>query len=245
MNRLTTMAMLLAALPLLTPVAHADPSDYVRTPLVEQGEREIEFKFGSQKLSDGSSQSAASLGLGYGATSWWFTEVYGKVKNEGGQTFFDAVEWENKFQLTPTGKYPVDVGLLLELERPQDRSEGYEVTYGLLMQSEWDRVQGNLNLLLQRHYQTDQQQTTVRGYQWQVKYRYRPELEFGAQGFGWLDKLDDGVPNGEQEHKLGPALFGQFKIGPKEKIKYNVAWLIGTTSATARNTVRTQLEYEY
>ena len=27
---------------------------------------------------------------------------------------FDAWEWENKFQLIETGKYPVDIGLLLE-----------------------------------------------------------------------------------------------------------------------------------
>jgi hypothetical protein len=45
-----------------------------------------------------------------------FTEVYLKYEKQGGDgTRFDALEWENKFQLTETGKYPVDVGLTTEL----------------------------------------------------------------------------------------------------------------------------------
>jgi len=45
---------------------------------------------------------------------------------------FDAFEWENKFQVTEAGEYPVDLGFIVELERPQDRSEGYEMRFGPL-----------------------------------------------------------------------------------------------------------------
>src|SRR4051812_28752149 len=87
--------------------AVAGPADYVFTPSVEYGEREIDFKSGTVKRSGEERESAASIGFGYGATEYWFTEFYLKYKREnGGGTFFDAVEWENKFQLTQPGQYP-------------------------------------------------------------------------------------------------------------------------------------------
>ena len=34
------------------------------------------------------------------------------------------------FQLTETGKYPIDVGFIMEFELPHDRSEGNEFRFG-------------------------------------------------------------------------------------------------------------------
>ncbi len=42
--------------------AIAGPNDYIRTPTVEYGEREIDFKTGSQSNRDGSSEAATSIG---------------------------------------------------------------------------------------------------------------------------------------------------------------------------------------
>jgi hypothetical protein len=124
-----TYATILVAGALLSPLsAHAGPSDYVYTPTVEYGEKEIDFKYGSAKKGDTPRESAASIGFGYGAKEWWFTELYLKYKRENGEaTKYDAVEWENKFQLTETGKYPVDISFLVEIERPKVHAEGWEV----------------------------------------------------------------------------------------------------------------------
>ncbi|MSQ19852.1 MAG: hypothetical protein EXR39_09895 [Betaproteobacteria bacterium] len=160
-------------------------------PNVEYGEKEIDFKWGAAKARDGSSATATALGLGWGATPWWFTEVYGKWRRdpiEGRR--FDAWEWENRFQLTETGRYPVDVGLLLEIERPRARAEGYELTFGPLLQWEWGAVQGNLNLLWQKHVRADETSDTEQHYQWQLKWRATRTLEWGAQGFGNLGRWD-------------------------------------------------------
>src|SRR5512140_776084 len=110
--RIASLARALAALcPLvLAGHVHASANDYVQTPIVEEGEKEIDFKWGIEKHKNEPSGSATSIGFGWGATSWWFTELYGKWHREpGDRSTFDAWEWENKFQLTPTGKYPVDV----------------------------------------------------------------------------------------------------------------------------------------
>ena len=223
------------------------PADYIYSPRVEEGEREIDTKFGTQKPRSGedSRQSGASIGFGYGVTSWWFTEIYGKNTWNGNNSQFDAVEWENKFQLTETGKYFVDVGFLIELERPQNRNEGYEAKYGFLLQKDWNKWQANLNLLMQGHYTGTENQGTYFGYQGQLKYRLQPELELGAQLFSWLGQLNSWNTNQQQQTSVGPAIFGKTKLGRKEALVYNFAYLWGTTTASPKNTIRMQVEYEF
>jgi hypothetical protein len=241
-------APLLVAGALLSPLAaHAGPSNYVYTPTVEYGEREIDLKYGIAHKDSDPRESAGSFGFGYGATQWWFTELYLKYKHEqGAATYYDAVEWENKFQLTETGKYPVDIGFLLEIERPADHSEGWEVKWGPLFQTEFGKVQLNANLLFERKYRGEQQSDTEFQYQWQAKYRWLPQFEFGVQGFGEMGKWDDWMPTGERIHTVGPAVFGKIPVGSgRQAIKYNAAWLLGASNAAADHTFRVQVEYEF
>lgn len=238
----------LAAGFLLATAAHASPADYVYSPAVVQGEKEIDFKFGTAKGRDGTRESATSIGFGYGVNAWWFTEAYVKANRTSPERWrFDAVEWENKFQLTETGKYPVDLGLIVEVERPQDRSEGWELRFGPLFEVELTpRVVGNVNLLFGRHYRSETPSAMRMEYQWQLRYRWKPELEVGAQGFGALGPWRDWSPASQQEHKAGPAIFGKIKLATgRQAIKYNAAWLIGTNSNTPRNTLRLQTEFEF
>lgn len=241
----------LAALALgIHAAALAGPSDYVATPIVEEGEREIDFKAGHARLGGadrGSSEAAQSIGLGYGATSWWFTEFYAKWHKEPGASHgFDAWEWENKFQLTETGRYPVDLGLLVELERPKDRSEGYELRWGPLLQMELGpSVQANLNLLLEKHYRSEEPSQAELGYQWQLKYRWRSELEPGVQGFGNLGPWKHWSAASEQSHVAGPALFGRVRLAEHQSISWNAALLFGLNDVSPRRTVRMQAEFEF
>jgi hypothetical protein len=240
-------ATVLVAGALLSPISsHAGPSDYIYTPAVTYGEREIDFKSGSADKKDTPVEAAASIGFGYGATQWWFTEVYLKYKRElNTDTRFDAVEWENKFQLTETGQYPVDVGFLVEIERPMDHDEGWEVKWGPLFQTEFGKVQLNANLLFQRSYHAAEPSNMEFKYQWQVKYRWLPHFEYGLQGFGEMGTYDNWSPQDEQIHKLGPAVFGKLPLGGRQAIKYNAAWLFGNSKASPYNTLRLQVEYEF
>lgn len=226
--------------------ALAGPADYVVTPIVEEGEREIDFKSGTEDLGHHLRGNAYSLGFGVGMNAHWFTEVYAKWHKEPGeQNAFDAWEWENKFQLTETGKYPVDLGLLLEIERPRDRAEGYEYRWGPLLQTELGQVQANLNLLVEKHIRAAEPQPAELGYQWQAKYRWRPEFEFGAQGFGDVGPWDHWQPHSQQSHIAGPALFGKVHLGGRHAITYNAAILFRMTDAAPKQTLRLQAEYEF
>jgi hypothetical protein len=228
-------------------ISLAGPADDVKSPIVEEGEREIEFKAGTAKARDGSRETEYALALGWGVNRWWATELEAKWHKEPGAVHtFDAWEWENRFQLTETGKYPVDVGFLLEIERPKDRSEGIEYRWGPLLQTDiGTNVQANLNLLIEKHIRTSTAGPAELGYQWQVKYRWQPEFEFGLQGFGEVGPWDRWEPRSDQTHIAGPAIFGRFKVGQKQVIKYNAGLLFGMTDASPRNTFRMQAEYEF
>ncbi|MDQ6618963.1 MAG: hypothetical protein M3Z31_04595 [Pseudomonadota bacterium] len=224
----------------------AGPADYVYTPNVEYGEREIDFKIGSARSSGQDRFSAGSVGFGYGVTERWFTEIYAKYEKGGGDsTRFDAFEWENRFALTEQGRYPFDMGFVIELERPRDRAEGYEVRLGPLFQTDWDRWQLNLNLLLERHFRTEEESHTELGYQWQARYLSSGKVDIGLQGFGELGRWRHWARSSEQNHRAGPAVFGKANLGGRHVIKYNAAVLFGLTGASPDHTVRAQVEYEF
>ena len=241
----------LATLSTISLTAHADPADYIKTPAIEYGEREIEFKFGTSKLAAGEGrESAGTFGFGYGVTPYWFTEAYVKYqKAPDDRTRFDAVEWENKFLLTETGKYPLDVGLFVELEVPRMRSEGYELRYGPLFQGEVGNTQFNGNLFLKRSYRAesepDSPAVTEFHYQLQAKYRLRRDFEFGIQAFGELGKWNHWDSRDKQNHRVGPAIFGKLPLGGRDAIRYDIAWLLGASKAAPDSTLRVQLEYEF
>jgi hypothetical protein len=230
-----------------TAPALAGPAEYVFPVTVEKGEKEIEFKAGTRKLRDGTRESEAILGVGYGVTSWWFTELSAKWHKEpGAQRDFDAWEWENRFQLTETGKYPVDVGFLLEIERPKERSEGYELRWGPLFQADLSTlVAANLNLLIEKNVRADAAARAELGYQWQLRYRWKPELEIGAQGFGEVGPWDHWAKTSDQSHRWGPAVFGAIKMGERHELKWNAGLLFGLTDGSPRNQLRLQAEYEF
>ena len=244
-------ARLLAAVALALPaIAHADPDEYVNTPLVEYGEREIDMKYGTRYFDDpGARESAGSIGLGWGARQWWFTEAYLKYhKDPGDRTRYDEFEWENKFQLTETNKYPADLGFLIETEIPRAREEGrFIVKAGPLVQWDTGPLRWNTNVFLERAFNatTEEAHATELSYQAQVTYHLHNGMDVGAQAFGDLGKWNDWLGHDEQSHRIGPALFGKVKLEGRHAIEWNAAWLFGLTKAAADNAFRVQAEYEF
>jgi len=243
---------LLAAAALALPVlAHADPDEYVQVPAVEYGEREIDFKSGTREFRDTHTrESAGSIGFGWGGAPWWFTEAYLKYHKEAGdRTRYDEMEWENKFQLTETNKYPVDLGLLVELEIPRAREEGqFLMKVGPLLQWDTGPLRWNTNVFFERAHdpRTEEPHETELQYQAQIAYRLKNGMDVGVQAFGDLGKWNDWLPRDEQSHRIGPAVFGKVKLGEgRQAIRWNAAWLFGVSKAAADNALRIQAEYEF
>src|SRR5258706_5696043 len=240
-----------AALALGLPaICAAGPADDVHMPSVDYGEREIDFKYGTWKLKDEPvRETASSLGFGYGVTQWWFTEAYLKYEsNRGERNEYDAFEWENKFQLTELNQYFADVGLITEVEIPRERrEEGYDLKAGPLFQAATGPIRWNANLLFERvvRGRSEEPRATEMGYQLQARYSLAPSFEIGAQAFGEMGRWDHWQPASEQNHRAGPALFGKVKLGGREAIRYNAAWLHGVSRAAPRDAFRLQAEYEF
>ncbi len=226
----------------------AGAADYIYTPVVEYGEREIDVKIGANTPQAGKRAQGASLGYGYGAKEYWFTEVYLKQERSGSADA-NLAEWENKFQFTDTGQYPVDAGLITELEAPLSANAPWEFKLGPLLQTEFGKLQLNGNLLFERAFgkadESGVPYSTNFSYQWQAKYRWQPVLEFGMQGFGEMGKWNDWNNQSNQNHRIGPAIFGKFAFGNRQAIRYNAAWLLGASNAAPTHTFRMQVEYEF
>jgi len=226
--------------------AIAGPADYIYMPLVEEGEREIDTKLGT--ASGDPRESQATLGYGIGVNRWWFTEVYVKAKNQSPEgTYYDAVEWENRFQLTERGKYPFEAGFLIEIEKPKGPKSGWEVKWGPLFQTDLSsKIQLNANLLIKSHFDSDETGINEMLYQLQAKYRWKRELEFGVQALG-----DSGGTWGnwaagrEQSHRVGPAIFGKIPLSGQSYFPYNAGFLFGVSPGAPDRTLRAQLEYAF
>jgi hypothetical protein len=240
-----TVPVVVAGALLLQPfVVQADPAAKVHLPAVVQGEFEFELLGGYQWWRDNDDNRERQFvgEIGYGVTSWWKTELgIGTTRLPNESYKLDEVEWENTFALTEPGQYWLDLGLFAEFayDHPEGRNA---IVLGPMFQKDIDNFQGNLNVFFERELGASAESGAAVNYEWQVKWRGNPRLEFGAQGFGTLGRTND---FGHQtQSNVGPALFGQISTGVRSKLKYDAAVLFGLNANTPDTTVRVQLEYE-
>lgn len=234
-------------------VAQAEPADYIFSPVVEEGEREIDSKAGLAHDRDGRSAWSASIGLEYGFTAWWASEATINFGREvGGSNEIDGYEWENRFQLIGDADDDHVLGFLFEVERARRSSEGYELRYGPLLQGTWHGVQANLNLLIERRLHADDEagdgddeasplegRHPVFAYQWQLRRPGESAWDVGLQGFGKLGRWDDWAPRSQQSHILGPTLFARLGDDDEDP-QVEAGLLFGTGGAAPRRTLRLQ-----
>jgi hypothetical protein len=243
MNRFTSAAAVL--LLAMSNYVLADPDSSLLTTYSENGERQIDYRLGAIRQSDQATQSASTLGYGYGITDYWFSELYiGFVRSGSDNTDFDSAAWQNTFRLT-NGQYPIEVGLYTEVEYEADRSTGYKFGFGPLLQADIGLTKLNFNLLFQRNYLADSSNPMQLGYQWQVKHHWNFPIDFGVQGFGEFGQWNHWAPSNEQSHRLGPAIFGKVKLGNHQVINYNAAVLFDAFDQQHATTFRTQIIYGF
>lgn len=233
-------------------VAVADPVLSVHSPVVEQGEWELEFNGGVQGFGAGERQSAGKVAIGYGFLPRLRTELEAEyAKTPGRADQLAEVELENFLMLTPARRRGLIVGLFVELQREQveDRNT---VTLGPLFQFDGARTRTNVNFLVKRRVnrRADADQSTEPGqasrtqlaYQLQWQYKLRRGFRPGLQAFG---KLGSPGHVRSTELRAGPAMFGALRLARNRELEYNAAILGGMTRGTADLTLRVQLEYQF
>lgn len=227
---------------LLPQDAHATKKVY--SPIVEGGELEVEvrgsYDFDDRQDKDGKQKQ--KYALGYGATAWWFTEIYGEIEKEPDADNFEftSLEWENRFQLAEQGRFWVDPGLYL----------AYETTFGdetpekgevkLLLEKNLAKFTHTVNFILEQEFDVDEAELEA-GFAWSSRYHWREFLEPGVEWHGELGKFSDISPYDEQKHQLGPVIYGKLF----NRVKYDIGYLFGLTDPAAEGSLKWIVELEH
>ena len=208
--------------------ALAEPGYYFVSVYDNKDQKSVDFRYWTTNFPGHGQTIWPELGVGYGVTSRWYTEVYASyIGSSRSDLKLDSWNWQNDYLLTQ-GQYPIDVALHTNLARGHDNDEGYTLEIGPAMQTDFKRLQVNGNIFLERTYRSVDGGATQMKYQWQTKYRWKPMLELGLQGFGELGDWDHWASRDQQSHRVGPALFGSVHVGKEFSIKYQAAYLIGS-----------------
>jgi high-affinity iron transporter len=225
----------------------------VLDPFVEWRELEFEHNglitFGPKGSSSDRAQSYTNE-VEYGVTPWWRIGLEGEMSSGGGQhLIWNATTIENFFQLTDRGKYWLDVGLFAEYSQETGPTEPSSVTFGPLLYKEIPNVFGvdtahKLNILFSRDVGPNSSKATGLQVSWQSVALLHPLFSPGFEYYALVDDIGHSGSFNQQQHFIGPVLTGEQSFSPYGKLKYEVGYLFGLSTATPRGAVRWKLEYE-
>jgi len=243
---LATAVFALLLLPAINNDAHA--SHKVYSPNVELDETELEFRghttFDKEAIKD--DQQKYIIEYGHGMTDYWFTSVFGEIeKEQSGEMEFEAVAWENIFQLTEQGEYFVDVGFYVEYEYALESYNNDKLELKLLLEKNSGKWVNTFNVVLERELGGNAPGITELGYAWRisrlVSKGFTPSLEI----YGNTGEL--GKPNHSeaQDHRAGPVISGEYHMGGTDKFVFEAGYLFGLTDAAPEGTLKFTLEYEF
>ncbi len=222
----------------------------LRYPNIDESEVEIEHNysttFDSRSQNNGRQSSPTEIGMG--VLPFWFVELEGEFSKEPGNKWsFDATTFENYFMLTEPGKYWLDFSIFAEYSAAAHSSDPDGVKIGGLFQKQDMKWLHTLNLYWEK--EVGPKASTADGFQyaWQTRYLLDPLFQPGIEIYGQIDDLSHPGPFSEQQFRVGPMFAGSYGLGDilgKGKLKYEVGYLFGATTATEQGTLRTRLELE-
>jgi hypothetical protein len=230
----------------MTAPAWADHKVY--SPIIEEGVLELEARGHRtvDRASDKDDQQSHKYAIAYGVNSWWYTEIFGKLNKDAQGNFrYDATAWENIFQLTPQGKYWMDVGIYTEFSRSANRNDPQELEFKLLLEKDVDPLVLTANLIFNREIGRNSGKGVGFEYAVRAKYPWKREIQFGIEAFGEPGRLTGFPAVRDQEHVVGPVMLGKFSFnGVPGTFNYNIGYLFGVTPATSKGIVKWEVEYE-
>ncbi|MEE9270661.1 MAG: FTR1 family protein [Candidatus Krumholzibacteria bacterium] len=241
--RAAVIGVLIAGMAGLVLPVDAVATKKVYSPNAEYRELEVEAR-GSYDVDDNAlrdGKQKQKYAVGYGFTERWFTEIYGEIEKSPGDDFeFTAIEWEHRLRLFEPGEKWLDVGLYAAYEWSLQGGHADKFEAKVLLQKEQGRLLHITNLILEQQVGSHATEATEAGLAWSTRYRLRRNFEPGVELHSNFGELKDIGPYRDQTHLLGPVFYG--KLG---KMKYDVGYLFGISSASPNGTLKWILEYEF
>jgi hypothetical protein len=226
-------------------------------PIIDYREFELEHNGDTtvDKPNSGKSNNQSyTVELGYAPVSWWEPEIEFDMGAAPGENWnYSATTFENTFQLTEQGKYWADLGFFAEYSHAASKADADELTFGPLVQKQMTDILGldlghdtlhTLNLLFTKEIGRNRNDATPLAIAWQSRLQINQFFQPGVEYYGNITSIA-GLSNGEAtQHRLGPALVGQYNMFQYGKIKYETGYLFGLNQATEKGTIRWRFEYE-
>ena len=237
----------------ILPMATAAKADLkVRLPHVGWGELEFEHNglvTFAAKGAPGDRAGSFTNSIAYGLTPWWQIELEAEAATAPGRSAtWNALTLENTFQLTERGQYLFDVGFFMEYSHATGKGAD-SVKFGPILHREINNVFGidtahTLNVFVARDVGPNASRDTTLQMAWQSVARLHPLFAPGIEYFAEIAKVAHTGTYDQQQHFAGPVLTGAQSFAPFGKLKYQVGYLFGTTTATPKSAIRWKLEYE-
>lgn len=239
----------------LAALAHSPPASptelKVHSPIMEFGEFEFEWNGLAtidRKGSPNNAQRSETFDIGYAVLPFWRPEIEFERDTANGRGKWSSITLENTFQLTPQGKYFVNIGLFAEYSQSLLKDEPSAITAGPIVRKELDLLgidtRHTLNLFLSRavaHKHTD-----VTGFAgaWQSVWLASPLVAPGFEAYDFIDDLSRAGRFNTQYNSIGPVVVGAANFAPYGALRYEAGYQFGLSSGAPRGAIRWKLEYE-
>lgn len=210
--------------------------DKVYHPYVHAMEREVELRASIEDGNNAVSDDRQTWRLGYGQAlgEHWFGELYLHAEQNNHQDLkLSKYEAEALWQATEQGEYPVDAGLLLDVERNRD-ADITEVSGTLLLERDWGRWTGTANARFMYEFGSDIHNEPEPATALQLRYRYRMAFEPAVEYY-----------NAQNIVGVGPVVLGDLRLGAGNRLHWEAGVIEGIGKQTPNSTLRLLLEYEF
>lgn len=182
-----------------------------------------------------------------GVTPFWRTEVELEADRDPGPgqpTNFTQFTWENVFQFTQPGEYFMDAGFFAEYGQTILPDTPNETTFGPIFRKEMFHTIDTADLFFTKDIGNTASGRLTFSYRWETRIALGTTIEPGLQAYGQPGAFGHFARLGQQDHRLGPMLFGIIRALGPGTLKWNGGILFGLTPMAPRETIRWQAEYE-
>lgn len=173
---------------------------------------------GHDRLKSHSGEQSFTQEIEYGVNDWWLTELemeQQRLPGPDSKTNFSQVTTENLFQFTEPDEYWMDAGFYAEYGQTTLPDSPDETTFGPIFRKEVGRTIDTVNLFVTKdigRYASGRPQFR---YAWETRLALGTAIEPGFQAFGQPGAFGHFAASGQQDHRLGPVLFGTIvQLGP-------------------------------